>query len=192
MLVPLGATAQQNPHLPLETDTIIAVAVASGVRDLLDDTVVAPALAFGARGGADERAGAMSIGTETFTQMIVELVHSVSTWAGGILLVNGHPGNLSALAAAVPLLVLEGFPVAWVPCSLDDRTARTVRTETSVLRHLDPAAVDHPALDITADTTSETTDDGEHILAAMVEGVVRRLVFEQADARGCLTDPGAP
>ncbi|HET6551387.1 MAG TPA: creatininase family protein, partial [Solirubrobacter sp.] len=46
LVVPLGATEQHGPHLPLGTDTIIARALAGAVPG----AVVAPALPYGSSG----------------------------------------------------------------------------------------------------------------------------------------------
>ncbi|MBT5579437.1 MAG: creatininase family protein, partial [Acidimicrobiaceae bacterium] len=44
LLVPLGSTEQHGPHLPLDTDTRIAVAVAESAAAQVINAVVAPAL----------------------------------------------------------------------------------------------------------------------------------------------------
>ena len=43
--VPLGSCEQHGPHLPLDTDTRIAVALADGLAAARPDVVVAPPLA---------------------------------------------------------------------------------------------------------------------------------------------------
>ncbi len=54
VLVPVGSTEQHGPHLPLETDTLIATAVAQGVAARLGGTAsgvwVAPPIAYGSSG----------------------------------------------------------------------------------------------------------------------------------------------
>ena len=50
LLIPLGATEQHGPHLPLSTDTLIASGVAEAVAANRDDVVVAPALPYGSSG----------------------------------------------------------------------------------------------------------------------------------------------
>ena len=55
VILPLGATEQHGPHLPLATDTIRARALAERVADRLEpDVLVAPALPFGC---SDEHTG---------------------------------------------------------------------------------------------------------------------------------------
>ena len=50
LAVPLGSLEQHGPHLPLDTDTRIAVAVAPGLAARRADVAVAPAVAYGASG----------------------------------------------------------------------------------------------------------------------------------------------
>jgi creatinine amidohydrolase len=50
LAVPLGSLEQHGPHLPLDTDTRIAVAVASGLAARRREVAVAPAVAYGASG----------------------------------------------------------------------------------------------------------------------------------------------
>ena len=51
VLVPVGSTEQHGPHLPLDTDTVIAHAVARRAADALPGPpLVAPPLAYGASG----------------------------------------------------------------------------------------------------------------------------------------------
>ena len=62
LVVPLGSTEQHGPHLPLDTDTRIAVAVAEGLAHRRGDVTVAPALAYGSSGEHAGFAGTLSIG----------------------------------------------------------------------------------------------------------------------------------
>jgi creatinine amidohydrolase len=140
ILVPVGSIEQHGPHLPLETDTLVATSVA---RRLAEDLggYVAPAVSFGASGEHQGFPGVMSIGTDALRLMLVELVRSLSLWAGRIVLVNGHGGNVEAVQNAVQQLVDEGHHVAWVPCTVPSSTqadAHAGHTETSLLLHLAP------------------------------------------------------
>lgn len=140
VLVPVGSVEQHGPHLPLETDTLIATAVATSTAQRLggrDAGVwVAPALTYGSSGEHQSFPGTCSIGTEALRFLVVELVRSLRTWAARVVLVNGHGGNLTALHAAVEQLVDEGHDVAWVACATEDIDLHAGRTETSLLLHL--------------------------------------------------------
>ncbi|MCW2598447.1 MAG: putative creatininase [Frankiales bacterium] len=140
LAVPVGSTEQHGPHLPLSTDTDIAVALTNGLAERRQDVVVAPALAFGASGEHAGFAGTLSIGHEALELLIVELVRSATDTFAHVLLVNGHGGNAPTLAAACARLRDESRDVlVWSPRWGGD--AHAGRTETSVLLALDPARV---------------------------------------------------
>ncbi|PUA81627.1 mycofactocin biosynthesis peptidyl-dipeptidase MftE [Nocardioides currus] len=144
VLVPLGSLEQHGPHLPLATDSMVACAAtravarrlaAAGVRVL-----VAPTLAYGASGEHEDFPGTISIGHEALWLQLVELGRSACRWARGLVLVNGHGGNVATVVDAVTRLRDEGRPVAWTGCALAG-DAHAGRTETSLLRHLSPWSV---------------------------------------------------
>ena len=62
LAVPLGSLEQHGPHLPLDTDTRIATAVAAGLATRRRDVTVAPALAYGASGEHADFPGTLLVG----------------------------------------------------------------------------------------------------------------------------------
>jgi len=136
VLVPVGSTEQHGPHLPLETDTVIATAVARELACRLGG-YLAPAVSIGASCEHQDFPGVLSIGTDALRLLLVELVRSLSRWAGRVVLVNGHGGNLAAVTGAVDQLLAEGHDLTWVPCTVEG-DAHAGRTETSLLMHLTP------------------------------------------------------
>ncbi|WP_187361129.1 mycofactocin biosynthesis peptidyl-dipeptidase MftE [Phytoactinopolyspora mesophila] len=151
VVLPLGSTEQHGPHLPLDTDTVIATAVARGVADRIAatgaDVVVAPSMSYGASGEHEQFAGTVSLGREALEHLLVEYGRSACRWAGRLVIVNGHGGNVEALRNAVQRLVSEGRDVSWALCWPDDATAAPTldahagRVETSLMLHLEPARV---------------------------------------------------
>ncbi len=140
LVVPLGSVEQHGPHLPLDTDTRIAVALADRLAAARPDALVAPPLAYGASGEHAAFAGTLSIGTDALATTLVELVRSADRFAG-VVLVNGHGGNHDAVHAASRVLHREGRSVlAWSP-SVEGGDAHAGRTETSLLLALDPSCV---------------------------------------------------
>jgi mycofactocin system creatininase family protein len=197
LAVPLGATEQHGPHLPIGTDTTIAGALAERLAERRADVLVAPVLAYGASGEHDAFPGTLSIGTEATTTVLVELVRSADAFRG-VVLVCGHGGNLDAVRAAVELLTAEGRDVlAWWP-SVAGGDAHAGRTETSLLLALEPGGVrvdraeagnDRPLAEllprlrqggvaavspngILGDPTGASAAEGEQVLDALVEQVV--------------------
>ncbi|MGW4929575.1 mycofactocin biosynthesis peptidyl-dipeptidase MftE [Agromyces sp. NPDC004153] len=149
VLVPVGSTEQHGPHLPLDTDTVVASVVADALADRLRtdgvDAVVTPAVAFGASGEHQAFPGTTSIGTPALTFLLLELGRSACEWADRVVFVNGHGGNVEALEAAVPVLIDEERAVAWLPCVPDPDAlgpdvpidAHAGRSETSIVLALD-------------------------------------------------------
>lgn len=137
LAVPLGATEQHGPHLPLDTDTTIAAELARRLAVRVPGVVVAPAAAYGASGEHADFPGTLSIGTRALEHLLVELGRSADRFRG-IVFVNGHGGNTEALEAAVRLLRAEGRRVlAWAP-SGPPNDSHAGAVETSVMLHLRP------------------------------------------------------
>ena len=146
LIVPVGSTEQHGPHLPLDTDTRIATAVATAVVSaaavhLGGDGLVAPPVAYGASGEHQGFPGTVSIGTAALTSVLVEYGRSACDWAARVVFVNGHGGNVEALRAAVGLLREEGRDVAWCSCVVPGGDAHAGHAETSLLLHLSPGLV---------------------------------------------------
>jgi creatinine amidohydrolase len=132
LLVPLGATEQHGPHLPLGTDTTIALALATMAATGLPGASVAPPLAYGSSGEHQDFPGTISIGAEATELVLVELGRSACETFDRLLFVNAHGGNAAPLAAAVARLREEGRDArAWSPRFGGD--AHAGRTETSLM-----------------------------------------------------------
>ncbi|MEU1184264.1 mycofactocin biosynthesis peptidyl-dipeptidase MftE [Streptomyces sp. NPDC005820] len=146
VLVPVGSTEQHGPHLPLDTDTVVAHAVARRTADALapgpyGPPVVAPPLAYGASGEHAGFPGTVSIGQEALRAVLVELARSLSLWAGRVVFVNGHGGNAATLDWALGLLRAEGHDAARTGCAVSGGDAHAGRAETSLMLHLAPERV---------------------------------------------------
>jgi creatinine amidohydrolase len=144
VLLPLGSCEQHGPHLPLDTDTAVASAVAERAAARLRgeaDVLVAPAQPYGASGEHEGFPGTVSIGHDALRLLVTETGRSMLRWASRLLVVNGHGGNLASLAEAVSGLRGEGRDVAWWPCLPPGSDAHAGRAETSMMLRLRHAAV---------------------------------------------------
>ena len=216
VLLPLGSCEQHGPHLPFATDTLIADAVASRAADQLKacgvDVWCAPAVGYGASGEHQHFPGTLSIGHDALRQLIIELGRSVSEWAGRLVLVNGHGGNLPTVSTAVRLLRQEGRDAAWCSCVAAGADAHAGRTETSLLLaiaprlvHLDRAAAGAtepistllPQLrevgvagvspnGVLGDPAGASASEGEHLLDLLVGEVGACVRSGMADKHGRL------
>ncbi|MET8165801.1 mycofactocin biosynthesis peptidyl-dipeptidase MftE [Streptomyces sp. NPDC005329] len=219
VLVPVGSTEQHGPHLPLDTDTVIAHAVARRCADVLATGAggplsVAPPLAYGASGEHADFPGTVSIGHEALRAVIVELVRSLSLWAGRVVFVNGHGGNTAALDGALGQLRAEGHDVAWTGCEVPGGDAHAGRTETSLMLHLTPERV-RPDAAVAGDTrplavllpelmargvravspsgvigdpAGASAEEGRRAMDATASTAVRRIAAWTVDGRGRLVD----
>jgi mycofactocin precursor peptide peptidase len=140
LAVPVGATEQHGPHLPLTTDTEIAVALVERLAERRSEVVAAPAVAYGSSGEHAAFPGTISVGGEALELLLVELGRSASSTWKRMLLVSTHGGNADPVARAVGRLREEGRDArAWSPAARGD--AHAGRVETSLMLALAPARV---------------------------------------------------
>jgi mycofactocin system creatininase family protein len=198
VVVPLGSVEQHGPHLPLATDTAVAAAVAADAVGSLGGALLAPALAYGASGEHEDFPGTVSLGTEALTALLIEYGRSACRWAGRVLVVNGHGGNLDALRSAGTLLRRESRDVAWFPCSVPGGDAHAGHTELSLMLHVEPEGIraDRAVAGVTTpidellprlraegvravspngvlgDPAGATAAEGQHLLAELVARLV--------------------
>lgn len=109
-LLPLGAIEKHGPHLPLDTDTVLAVALAERCAPALGGTV-APAFTRTAASFAADFPGTVSVPAAEEQR---DLVAAVRSLAGPVVLVNLHfdPEHLRAVRAAAaeePRVVFPDF-----------------------------------------------------------------------------------
>jgi mycofactocin precursor peptide peptidase len=140
LAVPVGSTEQHGPHLPLSTDTDLAVALCERLSAATPAVVVAPPVWYGASGEHDGFAGTLSIGQDALELVLVELGRSATASFAGVVLVNTHGGNAAAARRAAQRLAGESRRVLlWMPDWGGD--AHAGRTETSLQLALDGVAV---------------------------------------------------
>jgi creatinine amidohydrolase len=217
LVIPLGSTEQHGPHLPVTTDTDIAVAIAEGAAARDGSLTVAPAVAYGASGEHQGFPGTLSIGQDATQLLLLELGRSAATGFDGTVVVSSHGGNAAPLSRAMSQLAEEGHPVwSWSPSWPGDLHAG--RTETSLMLaiapdrvHLDRARPgDRRGLDellpllraggvrsvsangVLGDPTGSSTDEGARLLELAVEELLGVLGGLGAPAARRAGAPRAP
>jgi mycofactocin precursor peptide peptidase len=140
LVVPVGSTEQHGPHLPLSTDTEIAIALAERFARVRPSVVVAPPIPYGSSGEHDGFPGTLSIGQEATEMALVELGRSATATFRHVVFVSAHGGNAEPLERAVRLLREEGRDVlGWSPSWSGD--AHAGRVETSLMLAIRPDLV---------------------------------------------------
>ncbi|MFL5994348.1 MAG: creatininase family protein [Streptomyces sp.] len=97
VIIPVGATEQHGPHLPLAVDSRICEAVALGVSALTGVPVL-PSLTFGVSASHGGFAGTVALRPETLIAVVEDVIDSL--YASGVrqfVLLNGHIWNNGAL-----------------------------------------------------------------------------------------------
>lgn len=108
VILPLGATEQHGPHLPLSTDTVRATALAEALAGCLPGTLVAPALPFGCSDEHSGFAGLIGLDHDTLAAVIVDCARRLAGWGiARLVLLSAHGGNAAALDRAAARLADE-------------------------------------------------------------------------------------
>ncbi|HEY8043773.1 MAG TPA: mycofactocin biosynthesis peptidyl-dipeptidase MftE [Streptosporangiaceae bacterium] len=147
LAVPVGSTEQHGPHLPLSTDTDIAVALARRLADLRPGVVVAPPVSYGSSGEHAGFAGTLSIGQDAVQLVLTELGRSAAATFAHLVFVCAHGGNAAPARQAVARLRAESRDVLlWMPAprpgpDLPLPDAHAGRTETALQLALTPGRV---------------------------------------------------
>ena len=114
-ILPAGAVEAHGPHLPLDTDVVIATAMArAGARRLSArqySVVILPPLAYTAAEFAAGFPGTVSLRPETVTATVVDIARSLTRHKVAVLAIaNAHldPAHLRSLEAAAVEIRREG------------------------------------------------------------------------------------
>ncbi|MCC5789945.1 MAG: creatininase family protein [Opitutales bacterium] len=153
LLLPVGATEQHGPALPVNTDSLIAEALAEAAAKEAG-VLMAPVLTYSSSAAHTlQWPGTFALKAETFIDTVVQLgqwaLHS--GWRK-LLLVNAHAGNDAPLRVALDHLRLEGvgrWQVGLVQAhSLNEEIAEAFyadaadyhanQAEADLIRHLAP------------------------------------------------------
>lgn len=168
-LLPIGATEQHGPHLPLNTDSVFAAACCA-FASIRTGVPVLPTITYGCSlGHTDRWPGTLSLMPETLISAIRELAEFlIRTGWRRLLIVNAHWGNTSSLRCAIDRVRFEyagRFQIGlrntfeltreiWRQFTDDGEDFHANRAETALMLHLDPAAVDRAAIEDDPDRTA--------------------------------------
>jgi creatinine amidohydrolase len=156
ILLPLGATEQHGPHLPVAMDTLLAEALCHAASAATGVPVL-PALRYTtSQGHTTKWPGTFSLRHETF----ISTLRDIAAWtvAGGwkrLLLVNTHFGNDASARVAVDQLrlsnlgelqvgLLHAFQLddaIWATYTADAADLHANQAETALMMHLHPDLV---------------------------------------------------
>jgi mycofactocin system creatininase family protein len=140
LAVPLGATEQHGPHLPVSTDTDVAVELCERLAAVRDDVLIAPPVTYGSSGEHAGFAGTLSIGQAAIELVVLELGRSATETFEHVLFVSAHGGNTEPVTRAVARLRTEARDVAlFLPRWQGDPHAG--RAETAMMLAARPATV---------------------------------------------------
>ena len=157
VVLPIGATEQHGPHLPLETDT-------RQVRDLSleaatrspEDMLVMPAVSYGYTHHVMDFPGTVNIEPNTFMRLLIDIGRSVAYHGfKRIIMFNGHGSNMPLVEVAARQVSLQTdaacMSLMWT--QLPGKYWNSIRTspvggcahacelETSLYWHIDPDGV---------------------------------------------------
>jgi creatinine amidohydrolase len=171
---PVGSTEQHGPHLPTGTDTMHVEWVASAAADLVADripVILAPTLPFGSSDHHLPFGGTMSVSSETYYRLLVDLTESLVTDGfRRIFIVNGHGGNHElvqlvardvALRRDATIATGSWWTIAWdalVEAGAADRGAfpgHSGAFETSLVLAMNAGLVDRPLPHRASDIVAE-------------------------------------
>ncbi|QQA41973.1 creatininase family protein [Pelagovum pacificum] len=117
VLIPTGSIEQHADHLPVETDAMLAAAVAEMAAARMTDTpvIVAPAVSFGFTPHHLSFAGTISLRLETYVAMLTDVAKSIiDSGFPRAMFINGHGGNSAPLRSICGQLTTDGYPVGMV------------------------------------------------------------------------------
>jgi creatinine amidohydrolase len=144
-VIPLGATEQHGPHLPLATDTWIADALAERFCARVPEAVQAPALAVGCSREHLDFAGTLDVRAETLAAILSDVVASLARHGfARVFVFSAHGGNVEALRAALPALAAAAAPVEVLAFTDLGAVARATAA-ASAAEGIDGAASGHHA-----------------------------------------------
>ncbi|KAA8998440.1 creatininase family protein [Affinibrenneria salicis] len=156
-LLPLGATEPHGDHLPLGTDNLLAERFCALLDEALGaDAITLPTLPYSQVWSLQGHAGAIDIGNDLLTALLVALARNMRGYGiNTTAVINAHYGNFDAMRAAARRLKDEDLTLlgySWAgmaPCAARLQSSREAwpgymhadEIETSLMLALAPETV---------------------------------------------------
>lgn len=156
VLLPLGATEQHGPHLPVNVDSVFAESFCA-YASARTGVPVLPTITYGCSlGHTDRWAGTLSLDSSTLIATIRHIARFVmSAGFNKLLLVNSHWGNVASARCAIDEIRFEHHsrfsiglkstfdvtPSVWAQFTDDANDFHANRAETALMMCLDPTLV---------------------------------------------------
>ncbi|HEX6383504.1 MAG TPA: creatininase family protein [Anaerolineae bacterium] len=135
-LIPTGATEAHGPHLPLETDVIIAQDSCRRAAELLAaegiECAIAPPFYYGVTNFGMPFAGTVTIPAETLTQLVTAVCCSLAQHGLDRIVFSNHhlePAHFAAIKEGARQVDESGVARVAVPDVRDERWAKTLTEE---------------------------------------------------------------
>lgn len=130
-VLPVGSFEQHGPHLPLVTDTLIAVAIAEGISNRYG-ALRLPPVTFSCSHEHADFAGTVSVNATTLAAIVNDVAQSLERQGiRRLLIVNGHGGNYVLGNLVQQAAVQGGVRMALFPTREDWNEAREAAGMTS-------------------------------------------------------------
>jgi creatinine amidohydrolase len=125
VLIPAGTLEDHGPHLPIDTDVVIAEAVCERTAaQLATDVLLFPPITHGYSPHHIDFPGTVTVRWNTFVEHTTDLLRSLAYHGfRRFLIVNGHGSNRPLLDMATRLVMLEYPQIYCAMCSWWDLTA---------------------------------------------------------------------
>lgn len=204
VIVPIGATEQHGPHLPVMTDNRIVHAVAVRAARLIAErapVIVTPVIPFGLSEHHVSLGGTLTLNLETLHAVLRSVVGSaIRQGFRRIFILNGHGGNAAALEAIVgELTIAHRLPIAtaayWriaassIAAILEHQAGvlHACEAETSLMLALEPELVPSPP----ADDCRGDLVPGAAAIPGVNEAIYRWRQLGSRSATGVVGEAGA-